>query len=138
MADKRLLDVYFPSAASFNFVLGAVQTVVGMVVVTVVISIGDMPGGDGVLLALSAGILWALGLSFFFFGLRLEEVSRAIPVFNTFPLFASLLAVLFLGERLTGAHWGAIAGVVDSYICWQPAKVGHFETREIRDRERAW
>ena len=22
--------------------------------------------------------------------------------------------------------------------CWQPAKVGHFETREIRDRERAW
>ena len=25
-----------------------------------------------------------------------------------------------------------------SYICWQPAKVGHFETREIRDRERAW
>ena len=23
-------------------------------------------------------------------------------------------------------------------ICWQPAKVGHFETREIRDRERAW
>ena len=23
-------------------------------------------------------------------------------------------------------------------MCWQPAKVGHFETREIRDRERAW
>ena len=23
-------------------------------------------------------------------------------------------------------------------LCWQPAKVGHFETREIRDRERAW
>ena len=23
-------------------------------------------------------------------------------------------------------------------FCWQPAKVGHFETREIRDRERAW
>ena len=22
--------------------------------------------------------------------------------------------------------------------CWQPAKVGHFETRAIRDRERAW
>ena len=26
----------------------------------------------------------------------------------------------------------------NGYICWQPAKVGHFETREIRDRERAW
>ena len=25
-----------------------------------------------------------------------------------------------------------------SMDCWQPAKVGHFETREIRDRERAW
>ena len=26
----------------------------------------------------------------------------------------------------------------DKDNCWQPAKVGHFETREIRDRERAW
>ena len=26
----------------------------------------------------------------------------------------------------------------DGQGCWQPAKVGHFETREIRDRERAW
>ena len=30
------------------------------------------------------------------------------------------------------------AGLAYHLGCWQPAKVGHFETREIRDRERAW
>ena len=31
-------------------------------------------------------------------------------------------------------------GIHDIFVVnyWQPAKVGHFETREIRDRERAW
>ena len=31
-----------------------------------------------------------------------------------------------------------LAKLDQGYDCWQPAKVGHFETREIRDRERAW
>ena len=31
-----------------------------------------------------------------------------------------------------------VAELDDVFVCWQPAKVGHFETREIRDRERAW
>ena len=33
---------------------------------------------------------------------------------------------------------GVLANVKLGLPCWQPAKVGHFETREIRDRERAW
>ena len=36
-----------------------------------------------------------------------------------------------------GGDHGINGGIAETE-CWQPAKVGHFETREIRDRERAW
>ena len=39
---------------------------------------------------------------------------------------------------LTGEIVHAIVQASGDTNCWQPAKVGHFETREIRDRERAW
>ena len=112
VVDKRLLAVYFPSVESFNFVLGVVWTITGLVVALAVIATSGTLVGAGAGLALVSGLLWAIGLSFFFFGLRLEDVSRATPIYNTFPLFASLLAVAFLGERLTGAHWVAIVIVV--------------------------
>ena len=32
----------------------------------------------------------------------------------------------------------SLAEALHDSDCWQPAKVGHFETREIRDRERVW
>ena len=35
-------------------------------------------------------------------------------------------------------HWSLRSVQTKLIKCWQPAKVGHFETREIRDRERAW
>ena len=40
--------------------------------------------------------------------MRSEEVSRIIPVVNTFPIFVAILAVPILGEALGYAEWLAI------------------------------
>ena len=47
----------------------------------------------------------------------------------------------FASDEVPEALLLSVAGALvfwQGIECWQPAKVGHFETREIRDRERAW
>ena len=51
-------------------------------------------------------------LIFFFLRLTFAEVSRGLPIFGTSPLFAALLAVLFLSEELAGIQWVGILTVV--------------------------
>ncbi len=58
------------------------------------------------------GTLWGAGLLLLFYGLRYLEVSRATPVFHTFPVYAAILAVVFLGEELNPVQWAAILLVV--------------------------
>ncbi len=47
-----------------------------------------------------------------FSALRGLEVSRVIPAYHTFPVFVAIMAVAFLDERLSLAHWLAILLVV--------------------------
>ena len=112
VGDKRLLDAYFPSVASFNFMVGMAQAASGLVVLAVVLPLLGMPSLETAMLGLSAGALWAVGLSFFFFGLRMEEVSRVTPIYSTFPIFTALLALTFLSERLSAVQWSAMVVVV--------------------------
>ncbi len=53
-------------------------------------------------LAVLAGILGVvLGDSLYIYALKLAGVSRAVPVANTYPLFTTLLAFIFLGEAVS-------------------------------------
>jgi transporter family protein len=112
VVDKRMLDRHFPSVSSFIFVAGVVQIVIGLVALAVAVPLLGLADVDGLVIGFWSGVVWALGLTFFFYGLRLEEVSRATPIYGTNPLFASLLAVVFLGERLSGLQVGAVAAIV--------------------------
>ena len=110
--DKRLTTNLFPSAGSFNVGFGVMQVCIACVYFAAVVPTVGFGGGAGVPWAIASGLLWALGLSLFFHGLRLEEVSRAVPLQQVGPVFAAAAGVLLLGETLTAPQWGAVALVI--------------------------
>lgn len=110
--DKRLTTNLFPSAGAFNVGFGVMQVCVGVVYFAAVIPTVGFDGGAGVPWSIASGLLWALGLSLFFHGLRLEELSRAVPLQQVGPVFAAAAGALLLGETLSAFQWGAILLVV--------------------------
>lgn len=54
-----------------------------------------------ILLAILAGIFWALLNFFYFYALKIEEVSKVVPLFYLAPLFILIIAAFFLGEIFT-------------------------------------
>jgi len=56
----------------------------------------------GVILFIISGIVSAfLGQYFYFYAMQKAPASKVVPVAGTYPLFAALFAIIFLGERLT-------------------------------------
>ena len=58
--------------------------------------------------SLAAGVLGGLSAVVFFKVMVKREVTRTIPVVQTYPIFVAPLAVLFLDESLRTFHWFAI------------------------------
>ena len=58
--------------------------------------------------SLAAGVLGGLSAVVFFKVMVKREVTRTIPVVQTYPIFVAPLAVLFLDESLRAFHWLAI------------------------------
>ena len=58
--------------------------------------------------SLAAGVLGGLSAVVFFKVMVKREVTRTIPVVQTYPIFVAPLAVLFLDESLRAFHWFAI------------------------------
>jgi len=52
-------------------------------------------------LAIVAGIFYILMTIFYFKAVKIEEISRVIPLFHLTPLFVLILALIFLGEIFT-------------------------------------
>ena len=59
-----------------------------------------------------SGVFWGMSSLIFLRVLFSQEVSRSIPVFHTNPIFAALLAVIFLDEELSAFSWVAIVATV--------------------------
>ena len=110
--DKRLVEHLFPSFSTFNVAFGLLQLLLAAVYFVAVVPTVGFDGGSGIPWALASGLLWAVGLSLFFYALRQEEVSRAAPVQSLSPVFAAVMAVSFLGEELNAVQWAAILVVV--------------------------
>lgn len=58
-----------------------------------------------VLSGLATGLSWI----FYFKALQLGEVNKIVPIDRFSLVLATLLAVIFLGEKVTGAGWLGIA-----------------------------
>ena len=65
-----------------------------------------------ILAAFGGGFVWGLALYGMFTGIQREEISRVMPVWQSSPIFAAILAVFFLGEAVTWAGWLGIFLVV--------------------------
>ena len=109
--DKRLIVDYFPGVLSFNAVVGLWNLVTAVIILAIAIPIYGMPSANAVWVSLLAGVFWAGGLTLFFYGLRLEEVSRATAIWLSAPIFASVFAVAFLDEQLSAAQWASVVAV---------------------------
>ena len=111
--DKKLITDLFPGMRSFYLVFGLMQLVIGgMLIAGAVVTGGGISTATGVWWSIGSGLALSVGLMLFFYGLRIEEVSRAAPMQSLSPVFGTLLAVIFLDETLSPAHWAAILTVV--------------------------
>lgn len=105
--DSHLISKRLPSFQAFLAPIGLVHSAVGIVI----FSINSIPAGTDattVLIAFASGIVRVAGALIMLRTLRSEEVSRVMPVANTFPIFVAILAVPFLGETLGWLQWLAI------------------------------
>lgn len=109
--DKRILAAHVPGLSGFYILVGALQVAMAAIAVLAVPWEGGASVG-AVMAAAISGVLWGLTLLLFFYSLRILEVSRAVPIFHTYPVFVALMAVVFLEERLPLIHWAAILVVV--------------------------
>ena len=112
--DKAFLYHYARSHLTLPFLIGIGHIPIGIVF------IAASPLEDLTVTsagwALAAGLFGGLGGVVFFRVVARREVSRAVPVTQTFPIFVAPMAVLFLGESLRVFDWFAILVTVSGAV----------------------
>lgn len=109
--DKTVIHHYARTPWTLPLLIGIAQTASGLVVLAIV-RVPAEATFESVGWSLVSGLLFGLGAQFLMRVLYSQEVSRAIPVYQTAPIFTALLAAAFLGEELTLLQWGAILATV--------------------------
>ena len=107
-----ILDKYNASrlvrdVRTYYLLMGVLSIAVGVVVIIAAPlppGVSWVPVAKAVLGSLTLG--GALMLMFLVY--RTHEVSRVVPVTQSYPIFVAIIATLFLGETLKLIHWGAI------------------------------
>jgi transporter family protein len=102
--DKILLSRYMPSVKIFYLLTGIAQLVISLAALTLV-SWGDDLTSSIVGVSVISGLLCGLGLTCLFYGIARMDVSLAIPIYHTFPVFVSLFAMLLLGDTISLGQW---------------------------------
>ncbi|MFQ6122646.1 MAG: EamA family transporter [Dehalococcoidales bacterium] len=115
IVQKRCLEHHVRSAFSYGTWAAVVQVLLSMTIL--LIEPLPLRLSWPVMLALSAGVVRALSLAAQYKGLQAEsEVSRAVPLLDSYPVFVAILAVVFLGQSLTPSKWLAISLVIAGAI----------------------
>ena len=115
VVQKRALDRYVNGAVTFNAVASMMQFAVAVVLIAIA-PIDDW-FSRGVLLMVAAGTLQALQWLLQLYALnRSTDVSRIVPIMDSFPLVVLIISVALLGEVLTPIKWFAVLLVVGGAI----------------------
>ncbi|MCX6810726.1 MAG: DMT family transporter [Candidatus Berkelbacteria bacterium] len=69
---------------------------------------------SNILLGLIGGVVYAGMTLFYFYGIKDSEVSAAIPLFQSSPVFIAIFAAMFLGEHFSFIKYVAIGLIVMS------------------------
>ena len=109
--DKTVIYRYAKTPLTLPLLIGFAQVTVGVVLLAIV-RLPDALTLTPVLLALASGALYGLSGQFLMRVLFSNEVSRTIPVFQTYPIFTAIFAFLFFGEHIGLIGWLAILTVV--------------------------
>ena len=119
ISDKTVIYRYAKTPLTLPLLIGIAQTIVGLTVLAIT---GVPDGVKGILSTPSLSAL-ASGVFFGFSGvlsqrvLYTREVSRAIPVTQSAPIFAAILALIILNEAITPLQWfGIIITVAGSAL----------------------
>ena len=107
IVDKTLLQNYVRSHVTLQLIIGILQGAVGLVLVAT-FGWSDSLATIEAVWAVLAGFVFGFGGLFLLYVLKSQEVSRAVPVTQTAPIFAAILAFLFLDETLTIIQWQAV------------------------------
>ncbi len=109
--DKTLLFRYLRSPLTLPLLIGVAQGSIGIILV-LALTWPETTTASSIGWGFFSGGLWGLSAWFFLRVLYSQEVSRSVPVYQTFPIVAALLAVFFLDEDLSAFHWIAILATV--------------------------
>ena len=109
--DKTVIYRYARTPRTLPLLIGIAQTFVGVVLLAAV-RVPESAEWGAVSGALLSGALFGLSAQFLMRVLFTEEVSRTVAVFQSYPIFTALFALLFLDEDLGAVEWLAIVAVV--------------------------
>ena len=113
--DKMVLVRYIRSPLTLPCLLGLMMGGVGVILIPV-LSWPEESTFSSISWSLLSGVFLGVGSLLVFHVLFTQEVSRTSPILNTHPIYAALIAVIFLDERLTTYHWLAIMATVTGAI----------------------
>ncbi|MFC1919021.1 EamA family transporter [Chloroflexota bacterium] len=105
--DSHLISKRMPGFRYYLMPVGILHLVFGLII----LGLQPLPEGVGtniLLVAFASGFFRATGSFLMLRTMRFEEVSRVIPVSQTFPIFVAILAVPLLGESLDPIRWLSI------------------------------
>jgi len=109
--DSHLISRRMPSLKAFLLPASIFSLVYGLVI----FYLFPLPDDIGIwplIVAFASAILRVASVTILFYTLKREEVSRAVPVVSTYPIFVAIMAIPLLGETLNYLQWIAIIIVV--------------------------
>ena len=109
--DKTVIYRYATTPHTLPLLIGIAQTFAG-VVFLVAVRVPAEATWEPVLWAFASGVVFGLSAQFLIRVLYWNEVSRTIPIFQSYPIFTAIYAFFFLGEELGAVEWLAVAVVV--------------------------
>jgi uncharacterized membrane protein len=113
--DKTVMHRYATEQLTLPMLIGVMQTLIGVVALAIV-RVPDGATASATGLALLSGLLFGVNGVLLMRVLYHREVSKTIPVQQTAPIFAALLALAFLGESISGLQWLAILATVTGAV----------------------
>ena len=97
--DKVLIQRFVPNPRAFIVLVGLIQF--GLAVVILPFAKFSGYGIDTALISCASGFLAGIYLALMFWVMRMQDVSRVVPITSTHPIFVAILAQVFLGEIIS-------------------------------------
>ena len=113
--DSHLITKRMPTLWAYLLPVSIIHIVYGLIF----LNLYHLPSGVPAFpwfVAIAAAVTRTIAVLLMLYAMRTEEVSRVIPVVNTYPVFVAILAVPVLGEALNYLQWLAILMTVTGAV----------------------